>query len=331
MESPNSPISCQVRSRLRGLTLVAGGLLLATLGCRSSGNVEYRDVSSSHTTSSAANPPAGAAVTKPTSRTKQPHHNRSCAVSVRLESAQPMSHPIYGATLSVKNTSQYDNAILGVVIKDDDGCKELNALPAPLSLTAGESREIHLTMSHNSLERARAGKLAAFCYDPSSRGVNGLRATLSPGKETIAPGADILLKFTVARAIAGQGKPIYVWDSKYSAGYRSWWFTVLKPDGSRQLLRLPVRQSWRKNVPHPVGITASKPYILEGWGAQHGDVLHDEYYFSLKTLGFASTQSGPYRIVGHIEQYGGVGGGPSVKQCMWYGRLSTAPVTIIVK
>ena len=70
--------------------------------------------------------------------------------------------------------------------------------------------------------------------------IGGLRATIAASPD--APGGDILIRFTLAadqapRVRSGQfvrsTAPVYVWDGKYSNGYRNHAFEVTTPDVSR--------------------------------------------------------------------------------------------------
>ncbi|HYE17114.1 MAG TPA: hypothetical protein VEA69_01655 [Tepidisphaeraceae bacterium] len=167
---------------------------------------------------------------------------------------------------------------------------------------------------------AHAGEAIAF-----------LTGTIAPQAKTVAPGADILVKFTLAFADGRAGpadqftrsdaKAVHVWDGKYSNGYRNHAFEVVTPDGKVHHLRPKALGAWDKNAPHPVAISADKPYVLPNW--MQGDVLK-----SLKALGLDTTQPGAYAITGIYEQVGRPANQQDAE--MWLGVLRTNTVVVNV-
>ncbi len=118
----------------------------------------------------------------------------------------------------------------------------------------------------------------------------------------------------------------YVWDGKYSEGYRNDAFLVETPDGQCVLLRRPEQLEWRKNIPHPVQVAVGKPYILPG--STYGSPLK-----SLKALGLDTTKPGTYRITGLYMQSSDAG--RSMRQLetipFWGGNLATDTIAVTVK
>jgi len=146
---------------------------------------------------------------------------------------------------------------------------------------------------------------------------NGLQGRIEVKKETIAPGEDIQLTFAL-RTAPDQKKPLYVWDNKYSEGYRNDSYIVKTPEGKKITLRLPGDREWRKNVPHPVQIKPGAPHTLQGWtGATK----------SLKKLGLDTSNPGVYTIRGVYQQ---AGGNNNRGVAMWGGRLTTPAVEVRV-
>jgi len=164
--------------------------------------------------------------------------------------------------------------------------------------------------------------------------VDGLQAAISPKTATVKPGDDILIDFALHLADPGKAKPeqfgttptsVFVWDGKYSNGYRNHAFFVTTPNGKTTLLRPKEILQWDKNAPHPVEITANQPYPLPGW------VLGDTRK-SLKTLGLDTTTPGTYTITGLYEETAQEAdnrkGG---KTQMWGGSITTNTITVEVR
>lgn len=163
--------------------------------------------------------------------------------------------------------------------------------------------------------------------------VDGLQAAITPKTATVKPGDDILIDFALHLADPGKAKPeqfgttptsVFVWDGKYSNGYRNHAFFVTTPDGRTTLLRPRVIDQWDKNAPHPVGITAKEPYHLPNWA--EGDTRK-----SLKALGLDTTTPGTYTITGLYEETGQEAdnrkGG---KTQMWGGSITSNTITVEV-
>jgi len=195
----------------------------------------------------------------------------------------------------------------------------------PPVLKAGESMSLRAevalpgldakTISSGSVEIRRSARLASKIA--WSQAVNGLQGRIEVKKETIAPGEDIQLTFAL-RTAPDQKKPLYVWDNKYSEGYRNDSYIVKTPEGKKITLRLPGDREWRKNVPHPVQIKPGAPHTLQGWtGATK----------SLKKLGLDTSNPGVYTIRGVYQQ---AGGNNNRGVAMWGGRLTTPAVEVRV-
>lgn len=164
--------------------------------------------------------------------------------------------------------------------------------------------------------------------------VDGLRAAITPKGATVKSGDDILIDFALHLADPGQAKPeqfgntlksVFVWDGKYSEGYRNHAFFVTTPDGNTALLRSREIKEWGKNAPHPVEITATKPYHLPTW--IEGDTLK-----SLKALGLDTTNPGTYTITGLYEEIGQEANNPKGgKTPLWGGSITSNTITVEVK
>jgi len=163
--------------------------------------------------------------------------------------------------------------------------------------------------------------------------VDGLEAVVLPRAKVIKPGEDIRLKFTVQFTRSGLLKSrrfgkawdrAYVWDGKFSNGYRNHSFLVTAPDGKTQTLRPAVIMVWDKNAPHPVEVSAGKPYTLPGWG-------QGVTFKSLKALGLDTTKPGAYVITGVYSQRAGETRRRKPAVLLWAGRIATAPVAVEVK
>lgn len=164
--------------------------------------------------------------------------------------------------------------------------------------------------------------------------VDGLQAVVQTKADAIKPGEDILVHFGLHRADPGKARPeqfgpspasIYVWDGKYSNGYRNHAFFVTTPDGKTSLLRPREIKAWDKNAPHPVAITATEPYDLPNWA--EGDTGK-----SLKALGLDTTTPGTYTITGLYEEVGGEEDNRNNgKTQMWGGSITSNTITVEVK
>lgn len=165
--------------------------------------------------------------------------------------------------------------------------------------------------------------------------VDGLQAAIAPKAPSIKLGDDILVDFALKRPDLGKGMPthfgnapesVFVWDGKYSNGYRNHAFFVTTPDGKTALLRPKVINTWEKNAPHPVAVTARAPYHLPNWAAA-------ETFKSLKALGLDTSAPGTYTITGLYEETGGeadnLGGAGKVQ--IWGGSITSNTIVVDVK
>jgi hypothetical protein len=164
--------------------------------------------------------------------------------------------------------------------------------------------------------------------------VGGLEGRITPASAKIKAGDDIQLEFKLQLsesdkkngAFSRRGDSLYVWDGKYSNGYRNHAFHVVKPDGTIEVLRPKEIKDWDKNAPHPVEIAANKPYILPNWA-------EGQKFKSLKELGL-KTQPGKYTITGI---YAEVADEPKPDRLRrlpnptWGGELWTNTVTVEVE
>ena len=167
--------------------------------------------------------------------------------------------------------------------------------------------------------------------------VSGLRAAIRPKSATVKAGEDIGVSFELRRAprlgdepgrFAHESPSLYVWDGKYSNGYRNHAFEVALPNGTIRSLRPPVISDWLKNAPHLVDVAENKPYVLPGWG-------EGEAFKSLKTLGLDTSQPGTYRITGiYAETAGddrpGMAQPGEKPRKAWGGNISTGGITVEV-
>lgn len=162
--------------------------------------------------------------------------------------------------------------------------------------------------------------------------VDGLQATITPKAAAIKPGEDILIDVALHLADPGAADPeqfgntaksIFVWDGKYSNGYRNHAFFVTTPDGKTTLLRPKKIDQWDKNAPHPVQITAGQAYHLPNWA--EGDM-----YKSLKELGLDTTIPGTYTITGLYEETAEELA-RKVAAHMWGGSIISNTVTVEIK
>jgi len=164
--------------------------------------------------------------------------------------------------------------------------------------------------------------------------IEGLTGKISSSQAKIAPGQDISLLFELGYREAAQvpdgrfatkAAGVQVWDGKYSEGYRNHAFLVTTPDGQTRWLRPEVQDKWDKNAPHPVRVTAAKPYALPNWaeGSRHK---------SLKELGLDTAQPGKYVITGVYMELGRVDDKPPLRDgaALWGGNLATNTLIIEV-
>ena len=149
--------------------------------------------------------------------------------------------------------------------------------------------------------------------------VNSVTGTISLKNNAIKQENDIYVRFTlICKSCV---KPVYIWDSKFSNGYRSWSFHVKTPDGKDILLQRSIQNSWDKNAPHVVSINKNNPYELRGWGIAHGLWEGEKYYFSLKKLGLQFSTTGKYEIYGVFAQPGGTSKFNKKDVVLWKGKV----------
>jgi hypothetical protein len=154
----------------------------------------------------------------------------------------------------------------------------------------------------------------------------GLEARITPCHSK----KDIFAKFTLVNS---SSKPIYIWDTKYSKGYRSWTLRVTT-SGKVQEYQRARQQGWIKNIPTIIEITRTKPYIIRGWGMAHGFwSAKKNYYFSFQKLGADLKQIDKivHRIQGRFSQNGGQGTFKGRKVDLWKGELKTDWAAVEVK
>ena len=137
--------------------------------------------------------------------------------------------------------------------------------------------------------------------------VDGLQAAITPKAATIKPDDDILIDFVLHLADPGKAKPehfgttsntIYVWDGKYSNGYRNHAFFVTTPAGKTTLLRPREIANWDKNAPHPVADH------YQGTASDCPIGLKVKLSNSFKSFGLDTTTPGTYTITGLYDETG---------------------------
>ncbi len=164
---------------------------------------------------------------------------------------------------------------------------------------------------------------------------DGLRARIAVKAAKVRSGRDILARFTLEYADGAQVKfgqfvgrpgPAWVWDGKYSNGYRNHAFEVRGPDGKVHFLQPKEIRKWDKNVPHPVEVKAGKPYVLPEW-------FEGRFEKSLKALGLDTARPGMYQITGIYTEAGGPArwnGADSTEHKLWGGTVASNTVTVEV-
>lgn len=162
--------------------------------------------------------------------------------------------------------------------------------------------------------------------------VDGLTAKLRPEVTTIKRGDDIRCEFqlqyhAVAKeknGVYAQAAPsVFVWDGKYSNGYRNHSFLVEFPDGASKIFQ-PEEKEFAKNIPHPVEVSEQKPYVLPEW-------FEGKTFKSLKQLGLETKLPGRYVVTGLYAEKGEIAETfKRDKVRMWGGRIASAPVAFEV-
>lgn len=159
--------------------------------------------------------------------------------------------------------------------------------------------------------------------------VDGLRATLKPQANIVKAGDDIRIGFELgmaqelvvhANVFADNQQAVYVWDGKYSKGYRNHSFEVVTPDGKTHVLRPAEIREWDKNIPHPVAIKPGTPYVLPNW-------VEGQDLKSLHDLGLNTSQPGKYTIRGFYSEAATKADGLA----MWGGEIGSNIVTVEVR
>lgn len=164
--------------------------------------------------------------------------------------------------------------------------------------------------------------------------VDGLCGRIRAEKPAVKAGEDIGIEF---RLDFFRGEPegfkggmfayapasCFVWDGKYSNGYRNHAFEVTTPDGKTHLLRRPVQDAWDKNIPHLIDVAAGKPYVLPEW-------VEGKTFKSLKSLGLDTSQPGKYVITGIYMEAGGPHTERGKTVSVWGGTIATNTVTVEV-
>jgi hypothetical protein len=165
--------------------------------------------------------------------------------------------------------------------------------------------------------------------------VNGLQAVITPESSKVKPGEDIQLKFELQFKNRGQVKngefaqepaSAFVWDGKYSNGYRNHGFQITTPAGKTLFLQPTMINNWDKNAPHRVEVKEATPYVLPGWGGPDSK--------SLKALGLDTSAPGMYTIIGvyaEIPAPRNPKGEDGTPVSTWGGKVTTAPVTVKVE
>jgi hypothetical protein len=215
-----------------------------------------------------------------------------------------------------------------------------SALYQPPALAAGESLTLHFQIDRGvkfdppkAQPSVTSGDLtltgAAKAEEKPSWGpvVNGLQGRIEAEKSTVARGDDIKLTFWL-RTDEKQKESLYVWDNKYSNGYRNDAYLVQTPSGLEVILCQPVQNAWDKNSPHPVELKPGVPVKLEGWTGS---------LKSLKAMGLdtAKTRAGTYTLTGIYEEVAGDAGDQGFAQYKgirtWGGKLTTPPIKVTVE
>ena len=162
--------------------------------------------------------------------------------------------------------------------------------------------------------------------------VDGLQARIRLEQTKIARGEDIRCEFSLhfhpaaktAGPFAQPSTSAFVWDGKYSNGYRNHSFLVEFPDGSSKIFRREEVGDWSKNAPHPVEVSEKKPYVLPEW-------FEGKTFKSLKEIGLETKLPGKYVVTGLYSENSGQ---PEPLQRrgakMWGGNIASTPVVIEV-
>jgi hypothetical protein len=162
--------------------------------------------------------------------------------------------------------------------------------------------------------------------------VDSLQGRIRAKSNTVKAGEDIPVEFELRFAnpavvkdgrFAREQDSVFVWDGKYSNGYRNHAFLVRTPDGESHLLRPKVIGAWDKNVPHPVEVKEGKPYVLPEW-------FEGKTFKSLKALGLDTSQPGTYSITGVYQETGSTGKAFGTECMLWGGEIATNTIVVEV-
>lgn len=182
------------------------------------------------------------------------------------------------------------------------------AVPVQKSAKTGLSVVTYHPMNGGPHPTADKGRLEyAWTFEEGrGEGIGGLTAKIEAKGQTIKAGDDIVITMTLSMDDAAKEKhgsfarapeKVYVWDGKYSNGYRNYAFEVMTPDGKQVWLRPAVTDRWDKNAPHPVEISAGKSYVLPNW-------VEGQVGKSLQGLGLDTSSRGVYLVRGVYLQTG---------------------------
>lgn len=162
--------------------------------------------------------------------------------------------------------------------------------------------------------------------------VDSLRGQIEAAETKVAKGQDISVKFTLEHAGGGQVKSghfagptesVFVWDGKYSNGYRNHAFEVRTPDGKTHLLRPQEILNWDKNAPHPEEIKPGEPYALPEWQA-------GKTHKSLAALGLDTSLPGKYVITGIYLEAAQPTKWNGREFNLWGGNIATGTIVVDV-
>lgn len=254
----------------------------------------------------------------------------SAPLTFKLLNMMPYSRPLFGVRVEVHNRGPQTCILSRVTLGRGANAKN-SPLKHPLVVAPGKKTIFGMLAHEKEWSHWKKGRIFASC-SPKVQAVNGLRGFLKAAQYIVKPGDDILVRFHVELALPAPQDPLYVWDTKYSAGYRSWSFVIKTPQGKKVVLRRAVVRSWRKNIPHPVALRRAKPYILVGWGRQHGVDIQKENYFSLKKLGLQTSLKGTYHITGVFQQKNPTSQAKKGKRRhFWSGKLRSNTLNVTAR
>lgn len=156
---------------------------------------------------------------------------------------------------------------------------------------------------------------------------DGLQARLAVDRRDAKPGEDLTVSLFL-RCVEPVADGVYVWDNKYSHGYRNDSYHVTLPSGARCIFKRPAVNAWDKNAPRPVLVKPGQDWELGGWG--EGEAIRK----SLKMLGLDTSAPGVYTIQAVFSEEAGEGEDfvqPGRKLKIWGGTIATLPATVRIK